>query len=153
MKPLPARYACGRRLHFEPSAGAAAAPGLPDPAAAPEAGRLRLESNSTAASAGDGLCSRPGLACVAALWTQRSNARGTVLQNRHLMAHKNPGNRSPAAEVTSDRFPAVGSMYRLLWSLIEIQNKPARLQAPQLYVLSALGKSKTDGGAWTLFVS
>ena len=44
-------------------------------------------------------------------------------------------------------------MYRLLWSRVEIKSKPVKLQAPQLHVLSALGESETDGGAWTLSLS
>ena len=44
-------------------------------------------------------------------------------------------------------------MYHLLWSRVEIKNKPVKLQAPQLHVLFALGESETDGGAWTLSLS
>ena len=87
------------------------------------------------------------------LWTQRSSARGTELQNRHFGGAQKSRKSNFCCKSYFDRFPAVCLMYHLLWSRVEIKNKPVKLQAPQLHVLFALGESETDGGAWTLSLS
>ena len=69
------------------------------------------------------------------LWTQRSSACCTELQNRHFGGAQKSRKLNSCCKSYFDRFPAVCLMYRLLWSRAEIKNKPVKLRRNCMYCL------------------